>query len=135
MEKNRNNKWTVFAYGGPGHASVGLPITGIAANITANIRIDGLGPNAIDDVNPTELEEGYYVFDITAAESNGDLLTLIPSSNIPFVIVLGVPGAMWTRPANFNDFSVDATTGRVDVQKINGATIVGDGNATPWDGA
>ena len=190
MEKNVAGKWIVFAYGSPSHASAGLPITGDAANITANIRIDGGISDPISDINPTELEGGYYVFDITASESNGDLLLLHPSSVTANVLVEGVPAAIYTSPPNFNDTSIQAT-GEISIQEtevrsavglasanidnqftnldvktdtidanvdaikaksdqmvftkaneldantlsINSATVVGDGNLTPWDGA
>ena len=123
MEKNVAGKWTVFAFGDPDHANPGEAVTGDAANITANIRIDGGAANAVDDTNPTELEDGYYVFDITATESNGDLLTLCPASSTANVIVIGVPGALWTRPANFNDLAVTATDGRVDVGEWLGTAV------------
>lgn len=111
MEKNTAGKWIVFAYGLPDHATLsGEPITGDAANITANIRIDGGAANAVDDLNPTELEDGYYVFDITAAEANGDLLSIHPASSTANVQVIGVPGAVWTRPPNFNALGI-ATDG------------------------
>jgi hypothetical protein len=116
MEKNVAGKWIVFAYGLPDHANDGQPITGDAANITANIRIDGGAANAVDDVNPTELEDGYYVFDITAAEANGDLLSLHPVSATANVQVIGVPGAVWTRPANFNAFGIESDG---DVSVVN----------------
>lgn len=127
MEKNVGGKWTVFAYGAPDHPSLaGKPITGDAANITANIRIDGGAANAVDDVNPTELEDGYYVFDITAAEANGNLLSLHPESATANVLVIGVPGAVWTRPANFNALGIAADgdlSGNVDgsVASVTGA--------------
>ena len=101
MNKNETGKWIVFAYGAPDHASAGLPITGDSANITANIRIDGAAASAVISA-ATELEDGYYIFDITATESNGDNLLLAPQSSTPNVIVIAVPGAVWTRPANFN---------------------------------
>lgn len=128
MEKNTAGKWIVFAYGLPSHASAGQPITGDAANITANIRIDGGAANAVDDTNPTELEDGYYVFDIAAAETNGDNLVICPASSTANVQVIGVPGAVWTRPANFNDLSVTATTGRVDLDSIGGTTQTANDN-------
>jgi hypothetical protein len=106
VEKNTAGKWIVFAYGNPSHASAGLPITGDAANITANIRIDGGAANAVDDTNPTELEDGYYIFDITAVEANGDNLLLAPASTTADVLVIAVPGAVWTRPPDFNDPTV-----------------------------
>lgn len=127
MEKNTAGKWIVFAYGLPDHASDGQPITGDAANITANVRIDGGAANATDDVNPTELEDGYYIFDITAAEANGDLILMTPQSATANVQVIGVPGSVWTRPANFNDMSVEASTGRVDIAAVAGtAQTAGD---------
>lgn len=102
MQKNTATKWIVFAFGGAGHASEGQPITGDAANITANIRIDGGAANAVDDVNPTELEDGYYYFDIVAAENNGDNILIAPESSTADVEVIGVPGAVYTTPASFN---------------------------------
>lgn len=128
MEKNVAGKWIVFAYGNPSHASAGLPITGDAANITANIRIDGGAANAVDDVNPTELEDGYYVFDVTATETNGDLLSFHPASATANVLVIGVPGSVWTRPANFNDLSITATTGRMDVDSVAGTAQTANDN-------
>ena len=106
MEKNVAGKWIVFAFGLPAHANPNQPITGAAANITANIRIDGGAANAIDDLNPTELEGGYYVFDITAVESNGNLLLLAPVSATANVQVIAVPGALYTTPPNFNAFGI-----------------------------
>lgn len=109
MEKNVAGKWAVYAYGLPDHATLaGEPVTGDAANITANIRIDGGAANAVDDVNPTELEDGLYIFDITAVESNGDLLILAPESSTANVKVIAMPGAIYTRPPNFNALGVAA---------------------------
>lgn len=129
MQKNTAGKWIVFAFQDEGGANPGEPVTGDAANITANIRIDGGAANAVDDTNPTELEDGYYVFDITAAESNGDLLLICPESATANVNVIGVPGAVWTMPANFNDLSVTETTGRVDVASIEGSDATDQINA------
>jgi len=116
MEKNVAGKWIVFAYGLPDHASPGVPLTGDAANITANIRIDGAAANAVDDTNPTELEDGFYIFDITAAEANGENLLLTPQSATADVQVISVPGAVWTRPANFSELGIE-TDG--DVTQVN----------------
>lgn len=120
MEKNTAGKWIVFAYGNPSHASAGLPITGDAANITANVRIDGAAANAVDDVNPTELEDGYYIFDITAAEANGDNILLTPQSGTANVLVIGVPGAVWTRPANFPALGIEVGGA---ISTLNGHTV------------
>jgi len=114
MEKNVAGKWVVYAFGSAGHASPGDPITGDAANITANIRIDGAAANAVDDTNPAELEDGYYIFDITAVESNGDNLVICPASVTANVTVVGVPGATWTRPKTFRDFFDIQETNTID---------------------
>lgn len=97
MQKNTAGKWVVYAFGDPDHATLaGLPVTGDAANITANIRIDGGAANAVDDTNPTELEDGYYVFDVTAVETNGDNLLIAPESSTANVLVVGVPRSVYT---------------------------------------
>jgi len=116
LEKNTAGKWVVFAYGGPDHASAGLYITGDASNITANIRIDGGAANAIDDTNPTELEDGFYIFDVTATETNGDLLLICPESATSDVIVIGAPAVVHTVPANFNALGIESDG---DVTKVN----------------
>lgn len=134
MNKNQAGKWIVFAYGLPTHATLaGKAITGDAANITANIRLDGGAANAVDDTNPTELEDGYYVFDITAAESNGDLLSLHPASSTAHVQVIGVPGAVWTRPPNFEKLGIASDgdiSGNIDgaVASVTGAVGSVTGN-------
>ena len=108
MQKNTAGKWVVFAFESDSGTNPGQPVTGDAANITANIRIDGGAANAVDDTNPTELEDGYYIFDITAVESNGDLLLITPESATANVNVIGVPGAVWTTPPNFNDLGIES---------------------------
>jgi len=127
MEINTAGKWIVFAYGLPDHASPGEAVTGDAANITANIRIDGGAANTVDDTNPTELEDGYYIFDITAVESNGDLLLLVPASSTANVQVIAVPGALWTRPANFNVLGIASDgdiSGNVDGNVVGSVASV-----------
>lgn len=128
MEKNTAGKWIVFAYGLPDHANPGQAITGDAANITANIRIDGGAANAVDDVNPAELEDGYYVFDITSVEANGDLLSIHPASATANVQVIGVPGAVWTRPPNFNALGIASDgdiSGNIDGTVATVTTLTG----------
>jgi hypothetical protein len=95
MQKNTANKWIVFAF----NKITGDAVTGDAANITANLRLDGGAANPVDDTNPTELEGGYYAFDLTQAETNGDLIVICPSSVTANIAVIGVPGAVWTITA------------------------------------
>ena len=93
MKKNTATKWIVFAFNRTTNAAK----TGDAAQITASVYIDGGGANAVDDTNPAELGHGYYIFDITAAECNGDLVVIDPVSSTADIQVIGVPGAAWTN--------------------------------------
>lgn len=54
--------------------------TGDAGNITANLSKDGAAQGATNDTNPTEIGGGVYWFDFTQAETNCDMLALIPES-------------------------------------------------------
>jgi len=76
-EKNATAIIHVYAYD-----SLGAAVTGDAANITATWSLDGdTTPNATNDVNPTELgTTGCYIFNMTAAEMNGDQAVLFPVS-------------------------------------------------------
>ena len=77
MQKNvSGQKWMVYAW----DTTDDSPKIGDAENITATLQIDGGTATALRDTNPTELGDGYYTFDITQAESNGDLLLLISVS-------------------------------------------------------
>jgi hypothetical protein len=117
LQKNvASQKWVVFAFDSTDNSVK----TGDAANITANLRIDGV-QNAVDDTNPTELEGGYYEFGITAAESNGDNILIAASSTTGNIIVIGCPQALWTTPPYFPTMSIDSN-GRLDIIKIAGTT-------------
>ena len=77
MFKNvASQKIAVFAWDNAN----GLPKTGDAANISAQISIDGAATAATNDVAPTELDatdaKGVYLFDMLQAETNGDLIIL-----------------------------------------------------------
>jgi hypothetical protein len=95
LKNTSGQRWICFAFG----RTSGSPVTGDAANITANLRIDGGSTKPVDDTNPTELSNGYYYFDISDVETNGNMLLLIPVSATANVIVIGCPGALWTEPA------------------------------------
>ena len=105
MQKNvASQKWIVFAF----DVTDNTPKTGDAANITANLRIDGGVVNPVDDTNPTELEDGYYIFDITQAESDGDMILIVPASSTGSIQVIGVPGVVSTTPPNFSSLGVES---------------------------
>jgi hypothetical protein len=75
--KNKaSQKVAVFAW----DIAADAPKTGDAANITAQISLNGGACAALTDTNPTELDatnaKGVYVFDLTQAESNADMVIL-----------------------------------------------------------
>lgn len=122
MQKGVAGKWVVYAF----DETTNIEKTGDSANITGTLYIDGTS-NAIDDTNPTELGGGYYAFDITAVESNGDNIVIVAASTTANIQVVGCPAALYTRPPNFEALSVDAN-GRVDVIKIAGTTQTANDN-------
>ena len=121
MQKNiAGQKWICFAF----DTTTGLPKTGDALNITANLRLDGGVANPVDDTNPAELEGGYYAFDLTDAETNGNMIVICPSSVTANIAVIGVPGAVWTE----SDFTATMKT------SLNAATPAAS-NMRGTDGA
>lgn len=128
-----------MAFQSEGGANPGNLVTGDAANITANLRLDAGAANAIDDTNPTELEGGYYVFDITQAESNADSILIVPTTTTPNVIVLGVPGAVYTTLPMRGTDGVDTATMRgtdgVDTTAMRGTDGVDTSTMRGTDGA
>jgi hypothetical protein len=125
MFKNTaSQNWVVFAFQDEGGANPGEPVTGLA-DITGNLYLDGSAtPNAIDDLNPTELGGGYYAFGITAAESNADNIAISAASATANVNVIGVPGSVYTSPA----------TPDVNVIQISGDTTAADNLELQYDG-
>ena len=115
MELQKNvagQKWIVFAF----DRTDNVPKAGDAANITANLRIDGGGADATDDTNPTELEDGYYVFDLTQAETNGDNIVILPASSTGDIQVIGCPMACWPSANITNqELLIQLLTGKWEV--------------------
>jgi len=144
MEKNVAGQiWIVFAF----DRTDNTPLTGDAAQITGNLRIDGGAANAIDDTNPTELEDGYYAFELTQAETDGDLILIAPVSSTSDIQVIGVPGTYQTVAPNSNalgiesdgditqvNTSVDVTNQvSADVTAISGDTTAADNLESQYD--
>lgn len=78
------------------------PKTGDAANITAQISLDGGLSAATSDVNPTELDAtnhpGIYLFDLSQAETNADLIILTASSSTAGIVIESV--TVYTLPGS-----------------------------------
>lgn len=112
MQKNvAGQLWTVFAF----DETDNTPKTGDAANITGTLYIDGAS-NAIDDTNPTELSGGYYQFDITQTESNGDQISIVPVSGTSNIQVIGYPATYDTTAPYANALGIESDG---DITKVN----------------
>jgi hypothetical protein len=92
MYRNKDQKWIVFAF----DETTGIEEIGDAAGISAKISKDGGTSEAITDAAPVEIGSGYYAFDITAAESNAEHLTIIPVSGTTDIQVVGAPASITT---------------------------------------
>jgi hypothetical protein len=126
MFKNvASQKLTVFAF----DATTNLPKSGDAANLTAYVSKDDGAVTVLGDTSATELDatnaKGYYIFDLTQAETNGDKLLFSAKSATANIVVIA--GVVYTTPANFSTLSVDAS-GRVDLGKALGAAVTLDAN-------
>ena len=106
------------------------PKTGDAANITAQISKDWGAAAATNDVNPTEFDstnhKGIYVFNMTQAETNANIILLTATSTTAGVII--APLVVFTHPAYYTTLSIDSH-GRVDVSKIKGTDAIDQINA------
>lgn len=104
MFKNvAGQKIALFAF----DVSTGLPKTGDAANITAYVNKDWAGVNALTDTSATEISSansaGWYLFDLTQAESNADALLFSGKSLTANISVVGRP--IDTIPANLSNLT------------------------------
>lgn len=108
------------------------PKTGDAGNITAQISKDGAATAATDDTNPTELDAvdapGIYLFDLTQAEANGDLIVLSAVSATADVSI--EPVVIYTLPT-WAASQVAQTIDNPTVAEIN-ATV--DAALVDYDG-
>ena len=113
FQKNvAGQKWLVFAF----DRTDGSPKAGDAAQITAKIRKDYGTANATDDVNPTEIEDGFYEFTLLTAESDANVMDLLPESSTADIQVIGVPARVFTIAPNSNALGIE-TDG--DITKVN----------------
>lgn len=113
MEKNvASQKWRVFAF----NRTDNTPKTGDAANITAKIAKDWGSKTGTNDVNPAEIEDGYYEFDLTQAESNAKNLDLYPESSTADIQIIGVPGNIVPMPINHTAMGIESDG---DLTKVN----------------
>lgn len=108
FKNTASQKIPVYAY------DTSVAKTGDAANITGSISKDGAASAAITDTNPTEIGGGWYLFDLTQAESNANLLAWFGASSTDEVKVEGGVA-----------FTVEGVGGlqSVDIGTINGDMV------------
>lgn len=86
-----SQKIAVYAYDATTAAGTDPSKTGDAANITAKISKDGGASASTNDVNPTELDstnhKGIYLFDLTQAETNADMIIITADSSTSNIII------------------------------------------------
>jgi hypothetical protein len=88
MFKNvAGQSYRVFAF----NRLTNQPVAGAALTLTAKLAKDYGILQATATSNPTEVEDGYYLFPLTAEETNCDDLAIYPVSSMTDVIVLGCP--------------------------------------------
>jgi len=105
MFKNvASQKIIVFAF----DETDNTPKTGDAAQITAKITKDYGSATALGDTNPTEIEDGYYAFNVTQTESNADVILVLPESSTADIQVVGCPATIFTRPQYFPDLGIES---------------------------
>jgi hypothetical protein len=121
----------------------GEPKTGDAANITAQISLDGGVSAATNDANPTELDAtdhpGTYLFDLLQAETNASLVIITPVSSTSNIVL--APLYAFTNPvtptkAGYIDASIQTVDTAVDAILIDTAEIgvAGAGLSNiPWN--
>ena len=134
MSYNKNTagqKVSFMAYS----IATGLPATGDAANITAKISIDFGTPAALTDINPVELDptdfQGVYVFDLSQAETNGDVLAITATSSTANVQLDRV-NIYTVEPVDFSalETKIDTIDGVVDTILVDTNEL--QGNQGDW---
>jgi hypothetical protein len=100
------------------NTSTNAPVTGDAANLTAYVSKDDGAVTVLADTSATELDAtnapGLYSFDLAQGETNAN--KLIFSGKSATANVKLIPVTVYTRPANFQALSIDAS-GLVDLMQ------------------
>lgn len=114
MFKNvASQKIAVFAF----TPADGLPKTGDAANLTAYVSKDAGTVTVLGDTTATEMDAtnapGWYLFDLTQAETNADMLLFTGKSSTAGVKVVGQ--LIYSTPPNFSTLVINAS-GAIGVQ-------------------
>lgn len=95
LRNTADQRWRVFAF----YRATNIPYTGGAASITGKLSLDYANTQATADVNPTEIEDGYYYFNLEQAETDAHNIEIYPESSTSGVQVIGIPGSYVTQLA------------------------------------
>jgi len=93
MYKNTNTTLKVFAF----NRNTSQPQLGDAANITCKVAKDNGARTALNDTNPVELEDGYYLFDVQQTENNATVTDFFPESSTANIQVIPIEHTRYTR--------------------------------------
>lgn len=121
MIRNTTNTLKVFAF----NHNTAHPQTGDAANITCKVSLNGGARNALADTNPVELEDGYYLFDVTAAESNGVTADFFPESSTNNIQVICVEHNRYLIPEGGAATLANQNTIISAIDSISVPTVIG----------
>lgn len=115
MERGQPGKWTVIATQDMNGTNPGAGIPGIADELHCQIWGDGQIKGALS--NPSELQEGYYIFDIPASWTGHIQLTNTPEpiAGVPNATLKACPEVIYTTPPNFSRLGIDSTG---DLQEV-----------------
>lgn len=109
LKNTSSQKLCVYAF----DSTANTPKTGDAANITAYVNKDYAGLNVLGDTTATEVDatnaKGFYIFDLTQAETNADILEFSAKSATANIVVLATPPVVFTRPPRFTTLVIDAS--------------------------
>lgn len=109
---------SILAYYAPSNAAA----TGMASYITCGYSIDGAASGQLTNTNPTEIGRGVYTFSITANESNGDHILIVPISST---------GSIYINP---KEYFTRSTLPTVNVTQIGGSTTAADNVVLDYNG-
>lgn len=136
MFKNvASQKLIVFAF----DSTTNLPKSGDAANITAYVSKDYGTVTVLGDTSATEMDatngKGYYLFDLTQAETNADTLLFSAKSSTANIVVIGSPATVMTNPASFTSSVAQTGDAYARLGAPAGASVSADVAAAKADTA
>lgn len=109
LKNTASQKVIVYAF----DSTANTPKTGDAANLTAYVSKDFGAVTVLGDTSATEMDatnaKGYYLFDLTQAETNADTLLFSAKSSTANIVVLAMPATVYTSPANFTKLVIDSS--------------------------